>query len=49
LDGLLAGDHWLSQFVNVLINTKPLYAVMKVLAKAALKNSAHKKGVQWDD
>jgi hypothetical protein len=44
-----AGDNWLSRFVNVLINTPPLYAAMKVLAKAAIRSSAQKKGVHWDD
>ncbi|KAF5825902.1 S-adenosyl-L-methionine-dependent methyltransferase [Dunaliella salina] len=38
----------LSKFVNFLINTKPLYAVMKVLAKRALKSSAEERGVSWD-
>lgn len=42
------GDNVLSKLVNVLISIKPLYAVMKVLAKNAMKSSAGKKGVQWD-
>ena len=43
-----SGDDLLSRFVNLLIATPPLYAVMKVAAKAVLKNSAESAGVAWD-
>lgn len=43
-----AGDNLLSKFVNFLINTPPLYSMMKVLAKQAMKNSAESRGISWD-
>jgi len=43
------GDHWLSKFVNLLINTPPVYAVMKVLAKQAIMSGAEKRGVDWSN
>ena len=42
-----AGDSWLSHFVNLLIQTKPLYALMKRLARQVLIKKAEKKGVLW--
>jgi hypothetical protein len=34
--------------VNLLINTPPLWAVMKYFAKSAMKSTAKSKGVDWD-
>ena len=42
-----AGDDLLSRFVNVLIQTKPLYAVMKHQARKVLIKTAEKNGVAW--
>lgn len=42
------GDKLLSQLVNFLINTPPIWAVMKYFAKNAMKSTATKKGVDWD-
>lgn len=42
-----AGDDWLSRIVNVLINTKPLYAVMKRQARQVLIKTAEKNGIPW--
>jgi len=42
-----AGDDLLSQFVNVLIHTKPIYAVMKQQARQVLIKTAEKNGVLW--
>ena len=44
---MLPGDNLLSRFVNFLINTPPLYAVMKLLAKQAMVNSAESRGISW--
>jgi ubiquinone/menaquinone biosynthesis C-methylase UbiE len=42
-----AGNDWLSQFVNLLIQTKPIYAVMKQQARRVLISTAEKKGIPW--
>lgn len=42
-----AGDDLLSRFVNVLIQTQPLYAVMKQQARKVLISTAEKNGVPW--
>lgn len=42
-------DDWLSKLVNVLINTKPLYALMKRQARQVLIKTAEKNGVAWRD
>lgn len=42
-----AGEDWLSRLVNVLINTKPLYALMKYQARQVLIKTAEKNGVPW--
>lgn len=42
-----AGDDWLSRLVNVLIQTKPIYAVMKRQARKVLIKTAEKNGVAW--
>lgn len=42
-----AGDHLLSRFVNVLIQTKPIYAVMKQQARQVLVKTAEKNGISW--
>jgi ubiquinone/menaquinone biosynthesis C-methylase UbiE len=42
-----AGNNLLSQIVNVLINTKPLYALMKKQARQVIIKTAEKKGVPW--
>jgi SAM-dependent methyltransferase len=41
------GDDWLSRLVNVLINTKPLYALMKRQARQVLIKTAEKNGIPW--
>jgi len=41
------GDHLLSRFVNLLIHTKPLYALMKQQARQVLIQTAEKNGVPW--
>ena len=41
------GDDTLSRFVNLLISIRPLYAAMKVAAKAVLQRSAEGAGVDW--
>lgn len=38
----------MSKVVNALIGFKPLFAVMKVMAKNTLKSTATKNGVDWD-
>jgi hypothetical protein len=45
---LKKGDELVSRFVNLLINTPPIWAVMKYFAKAAIKNTAQKRGIDWD-
>jgi ubiquinone/menaquinone biosynthesis C-methylase UbiE len=42
-----AGDDLLSRFVNLLIQTKPIYAVMKQQARQVLIKTAEKNGVPW--
>jgi len=42
-----AGDDLLSRFVNVLIQTKPIYAVMKRQARQVLIKTAEKNGIPW--
>lgn len=42
-----AGEGWLSRFVNLLIQTKPIYAVMKRQARQVLIKNAEKNGIPW--
>ncbi|TAF02554.1 MAG: class I SAM-dependent methyltransferase [Nostocales cyanobacterium] len=42
-----AGETLLSQFVNLLINTKPIYSLMKQQARQVLIKTAEKNGVAW--
>lgn len=42
-----AGEDWLSRGVNLLIQTKPIYALMKQQARQVLIKTAEKKGVPW--
>jgi ubiquinone/menaquinone biosynthesis C-methylase UbiE len=42
-----AGKDWLSQGVNLLIQTKPIYQVMKHQARQVLIRTAEKKGIPW--
>ncbi|NJN22463.1 MAG: class I SAM-dependent methyltransferase [Leptolyngbya sp. RL_3_1] len=42
-----AGDDLLSRLVNLLIRTKPLYALMKRQARKVLIKTAEKNGVPW--
>lgn len=42
-----AGEDWLSKLVNLLINTKPLYALMKYQARQVIIKTAEKKGISW--
>lgn len=42
-----AGDDLLSQAVNVLIQTKPIYALMKQQARRVLIKTAERNGVPW--
>lgn len=42
-----AGEDFLSRFVNVLIQTKPLYALMKQQARQVLIKTAEKHGIAW--
>lgn len=42
-----AGEDWLSKLVNLLIATKPIYAVMKHQARRVLINTAEKNGIAW--
>lgn len=42
-----AGDDLLSRFVNVLIQTKPIYSVMKQQARKVLVKTAEKNGIPW--
>lgn len=41
------GNDLLSQFVNLLIKTKPIYGVMKGQARRVMIKTAEKKGVPW--
>lgn len=42
-----AGDDLLSRFVNLLINTKPIYGLMKQQARRVLIRTAEKNGIPW--
>ncbi|BAY23123.1 hypothetical protein NIES2100_28870 [Calothrix sp. NIES-2100] len=42
-----AGEDKLSQFVNLLIQTKPIYKLMKQQARKVLIKTAEKNGVPW--
>ncbi len=42
-----AGDDFLSRCVNLLIQTKPVYAVMKQQARQVLIKTAEKNGIPW--
>lgn len=42
-----AGTDLLSHFVNILINTKPLYQLMKIQARNVMIKTAEKNGVPW--
>ena len=42
-----AGDDFLSRCVNVLIQTKPIYAVMKQQARQVIVKTAEKNGIPW--
>ncbi|MEA5571656.1 class I SAM-dependent methyltransferase [Calothrix sp. UHCC 0171] len=42
-----AGEDVLSQFVNLLIQTKPIYKVMKHQARQVIIKTAEKNGVPW--
>jgi ubiquinone/menaquinone biosynthesis C-methylase UbiE len=42
-----AGENWLSRFVNLLIRTKPIYAVMQQQARKVLIKTAETNGVAW--
>ncbi|AFZ60437.1 class I SAM-dependent methyltransferase [Anabaena cylindrica FACHB-243] len=42
-----AGQGLLSQFVNLLINTKPIYSLMKQQARQVMIKTAEKNGVAW--
>ncbi len=42
-----AGEDLLSRCVNVLIRTKPIYALMKQQARQVLIKTAEKKGIPW--
>lgn len=42
-----AGEDRLAQFVNLLIQTKPLYALMKQQARQVLIKTAEKNGIPW--
>ncbi|MEM9005938.1 MAG: class I SAM-dependent methyltransferase [Cyanobacteria bacterium P01_F01_bin.86] len=42
-----AGEDLLSKFVNLLIQTKPLYALMKRQARRVLIKTAEKNGIPW--
>lgn len=42
-----AGDDALSRVVNAAIGFKPLYSVMKVMAKRTMQQTAEKNGIPW--
>jgi ubiquinone/menaquinone biosynthesis C-methylase UbiE len=42
-----AGDDLLSRFVNLLIQTKPVYSLMKQQARQVLIKTAEKNGIPW--
>jgi len=43
------GDDLLSRFVNVLIRTKPIYAVMKSQARRVMIKTAEKNNIPWKE
>lgn len=42
-----AGDDWLSRLVNLLIQTPPLYKLMKQQARQIIIKTAEKNGISW--
>lgn len=42
-----AGDDFLSRCINLLIQTKPIYAVMKQQARQVLIKTAERNGISW--
>ena len=42
-----AGEDWLSRFVNLLIQTRPIYAIMKRQARQVMIKNAEKNGIPW--
>jgi ubiquinone/menaquinone biosynthesis C-methylase UbiE len=42
-----AGQDWLSRSVNLLIQTKPIYGLMKQQARKVLIKTAEKNGIPW--
>jgi ubiquinone/menaquinone biosynthesis C-methylase UbiE len=42
-----AGEDWLSKLVNILINTKPIYTIMKEQARQVIIKTAEKNGIPW--
>jgi len=42
-----AGESLLSQFVNLLIQTKPIYSLMKQQARQVIIKTAEKNGISW--
>lgn len=45
----MPGDNTFAKVVNFVISIKPLYAVMKVMAKKVIKDTAVEAGVPWDE
>ena len=43
-----AGEDFLSRFVNLLIQTKPIYSVMKSQARRVIIKTAEKNGIAWN-
>eukprot|EP00879_Flechtneria_rotunda_P013834 GHRR01014448.1.p1 GENE.GHRR01014448.1~~GHRR01014448.1.p1 ORF type:complete len:205 (+),score=45.22 GHRR01014448.1:179-793(+) len=43
------GESLLSAAVNWMINTKPIFEVMKLGAKSTMKSTVKKAGIDWDD
>ncbi|MEA5509342.1 class I SAM-dependent methyltransferase [Crocosphaera sp. UHCC 0190] len=44
-----AGDDLLSRFVNLMIQTKPVYRLMKHQARQVIINTAEKNGIAWQE
>ena len=42
-----AGEDWLSRFVNLLIQNKPIYKAIKHQARQLMIRTAEKKGIPW--
>jgi len=42
-----AGEYWLARFANLLIQTKPVYTVMKRQARQVLIKTAEKNDIPW--